>query len=334
MTSIPKKPHTPTSSKPTVMVLEGVRGMPVDKDPHSHNVARSVQRVLPEDNPVGISFRQVSEPKETFQYNRIPVAIENSFLSQFKEFTESLNDIGKLKKSQRPNAVNASFGRTKFTVLTDFKEQPELFFKMATQAEKTSLFDLQKEKKATKYVWKLPELESYIDTTLDKSPKITEAKKKAEDAVEALKQKNVAVVVAAGNLNDDIEAFKKEHPDVQFESDEGQSIFALKNTITVGASNADGTLTDYSSRGTEVDFTTQIPPSIKKRGTSYTAPTAAGMVAFLTAQGYTVDEAKDLLKNWGTAKQDEFGNSYTDLNLADVQKKLAQLNQPTSKEKK
>ncbi len=72
----------------------------------------------------------------------------------------------------------------------------------------------------------------------------------------------------------------------------------------------------------------------KTRGTSFTAPAVAGMVAILISQGYTPDEAKELLKDWGTAKQDEFRNSYTDLNLADVQKKLAQLNEPTSKEKK
>ncbi len=324
MTSIPKKPNTPTSSKPHVMVLEGLNGN-VRQDPHAHDVARSVQRVLPEDNPVGISFRQLRKSKDKFNINSIQSFIESAFLSGFDQFTSNLKDIAKLDKSQRPNAVNASISKNEFTVFTQLKDNPKSCFDIATQAEQTNLFDLKK-KESHGYVWKLPELESYIDKTIDNSTKIAKEKEKAEDAVEALKQKNVAVIVASGNYNDDIEAFKKEHPDVQFESDEGQSIFAIKNTITVGASNADGTLTDYSSRGTEVDFTTQVPPSVegrsiikedeygtheggKTRGTSFTAPAVAGMVAILISQGYTPDEAKELLKDWGTAKQDEFRNA-------------------------
>jgi hypothetical protein len=330
MSSIQKTPktNTPTSSKPHVMILEREIGS------HAHNVARSAQQVLPEANSVGISFRQVSEPKETLQYNRIPIAIENSFIGEFRRFAENLNDIGKLEKSQRPSAVNASWGTTKFSVLTSFQRQPELCYKMATEQERRSLFDLPKDEKATKYTWKLPELESYIDKTVDNSTNIAEEKQKAEDAVEELKKKDIAVVVSAANLNDDIEAFKKEHPDVQLEPDEGQIIFApLKNVVTVGSSNADGTLTDYSSRGAEVDFTTQVPPSIKKRGTSFTAPVGAGMIAFLINQGMTVNEAIAYLKRLGKAKKDDTpeGNTYVDLNLEEVKKHFAEMKKPTSK---
>lgn len=332
MTSIPKKPNTPTSSKPHVMVLEGLNGN-VRQDPHAWDVGRSAKEVLGVNS--FLSPRQMTLPETNLpNSNSIEGHIENSYMTYLNNFSNDLVAISKLPSDKRPNAVNFSVGYSEFNLLESMSIKPNDFYDKATQTEKTSLFDLQKKAEATKYVWKLPELESYIDTTLDKSPKITEAKKKTEDAVEALKQKNVAVVVAVGNMNDKIEAFKKEHPDVQFEPDEGQNIYAVKNAITVGASNPDGTRTKYSSRGAEVDITTQVPSSINRTGTSFTAPVVAGMVAFLIAQGYTVDEAKDLLKNWGTAKQDEFGNSYTDLNLETVQKKLAQFNKPASKEKK
>lgn len=353
MSSIQKtpKPNTPTSSKPTVMVLEGLDG-DIHKDPHAHDVARSAQRALPEDNPVGISFRGLKKSKDKLSINSIQIFIESAFISGFDQFTSNLKDISKLDKSKRPNAVNASISKNELTVFTQLKDKPKLFFDIGTQTEQTNLFDLKK-KESHGYVWKLPELESYIDKTVANSTNIAKATEKAEDAVEALKQKNVAVIVASGNYNDDIEALKKEHPDVQFESDEGQSIFAVKNTITVGASNADGTLTDYSSRGGEVDFTTQVPPSIegrsiikqdeygtyeggKTRGTSFTAPAVAGMYSILIAQGYSVDEATAYLKRLGKAKKDDTpeANPYTDLNLEDVQKKLAQFNKPASKEKK
>ncbi|MCE2930697.1 MAG: S8 family serine peptidase [Vampirovibrionales bacterium] len=347
MSSIQKTPNTPTSSKPTVMVLEGVNG-DIHKDPHSHDVARSAQRVLPEDNPVGISFRQVKEPEITHPVNNIQNLIEAYFLYHFDRFTDNLKNISKLGKNQKPNAINLSYGTTEFFVFQGLLTQQKECFNIATQEEKKNLFVFNKDE-SKGLDWKLPELESYMDTTIDNSTKIAKAKEKAEDAVDVLKKKNIAVVVAVPN-NKDLEKFKKEHPDVQFESDEGQNILALKNTINVGISNSDGTLHRNSFRARDVDFTTQVPPSVegrpiimkgengtyesgKKQSASFTTPVVAGMVAILINQGMTVDEATAYLKKLGTMEKDEYGNSYTDLNLANVQKDLARFNKPASQEK-
>jgi hypothetical protein len=326
---------TSVSNKPSVMVLEGI-GNPVGKSPHAHNVARSAQRLNPKTDSVAITFQQVSRIPNV-KTNSIQSEIEALFSKGLTEFANDLNAIARSKN--KPQAVNCSFGFDELGVLKALQKKPKLYFGKATQAEQTNLFDLNK-KESHGYVWKLPELESYIDKTLAESNKIAEAKEKATQAVAGLKKLNIPVIVGSGNSNDDIEAFKNEHPDVQFESDEGQSMYANLGTITVGASNPDGTLTEYSSRGPEVDFTTQVPPSIRGRsnlrwddkkkkatgnlrtkGTSFTAPVVAAMYAKLIAKGMKVDEATAYLKKLGTPKKDDTSdqNPYTDLNLAAVQ---------------
>jgi hypothetical protein len=101
MSSIQKtpKPNTPTSSKPTVMVLEGLDG-DIHKDPHAHDVARSAQRALPEDNPVGISFRRLKKSKDKLSINSIQIFIESAFISGFDQFTSNLKDISKYASLQ------------------------------------------------------------------------------------------------------------------------------------------------------------------------------------------------------------------------------------------
>jgi hypothetical protein len=323
---------TSVSNKPTVMVLEGINE-PVGKSPHAHKVARSAQRLNPS-NPVAFTFKQRSTIPNV-KTNSVKSEIEASFSKGFTRFANNLNAIARSKN--KPNAVNCSFGFSEFLLLKIFQEKPEDYFKLATPEERNQLFDsTQKDPQ-----WKLPELESYIDKTVDGSAKIAEAKETARQAVTTLKKLNIPVIVASGNYNDDIEAFKNEHPDVQFESDEGQSAYADLGTITVGASNPDGPLTYYSSRGPEVAFTTQVPPSIEGRfnvrwddkkkkvtgnykttGTSFTAPVVAAMYAELIEQGMTVDEATAYLKKLGTLKKDDTPeqSSYTDLNLAAVQR--------------
>ncbi len=343
MSSISRNNKIPASSTPHVMVLEGLNE-PVGESPHAHDVARAAQRVLPESNLVKFSFRQRQMPSPTSHntYDSIKGIIENMYMRSMHAFAENLKQISKLSPSQRPNAVNFSIGMTELDLLQVMRQkQPKKLFNIATQNEKTSLFDTSK-KDTHGIDWKLPALESYIDETLENSKTVAKAKKEAEQSVERLKKQNVAVVVAVGNVHAGIEAFKKEHPGVLFESDEGQNLYALKNVVTVGASETDGTLTKYSSRGPEVDFTTQVPPRIAgrsiltkgqygtyesgtKQGTSFTAPVVTGMLAILTNQegmGMTVDEAIAYLKDLGTQKQDDTPerHSYTDLNLEEVAK--------------
>lgn len=351
MSSISRNNKIPASSTPHVMVLEG-QNEPIGKNPHAHHVARAAQRVLPENNPVVISFRQRQMPSPTSHNtdDSIKGIIENMYMSRMHAFAENLKQISKLSPSQRPNAVNFSIAMTELSLLQVMQEQPKRLFNIATQNEKTSLFDTSK-KDTHGIDWKLPALESYIDETLKNSKTVAKAKEVAEESVERLKKQNVAVVVAVANDNDNLEAFKKEHPDVQFESDEGQNLYALKNVVTVGASETDGTLTKYSSRGPEVDFTTQVPPSIAGRsilknnkdgtyetgsleGTSFTAPAVAGMLSILiNNKRMTVNEAIAYLKDLGTQKQDDTPerHSYTDLNLEEVAKNLVRFNSTEAK---
>jgi hypothetical protein len=259
--------------------------------------------------------------KNQYRYSEgIKGYIQTMFLGALQDRTEDFKKVGALDKSKRPDVINISEGTSEIAIWKNIiknKDSEESFIKRASTEERKLLL---RKTKDNKEVIGLVELESYIDTCLEEAkPEIDKAKKELEQEVKKLKDKNIAVVAAIGNDNDDIESVRKNSlrknmPKIKFEKDEGVDILnSVEGVISVGSSGKNGELTDYSTRSELIDFSATVPYADQdEEGTSFTAPAVAALLAkTMKDKKMTVDQAVAYLKSKGKQMKDEEGNAYT-----------------------
>ncbi len=145
--------------------------------------------------------------------------------------------------------------------------------------------------------------------------------KKIKDVVEELKTNKVAVVNSAGNSNIDLEELD---PKLRKQMEKDAAINPLlvgTGIIGVGATDTNGKLTTYSTRGNHYQFATTVPDG-KKAGTSYTAPAFSVILTkTMRDKQLTVNEALAYLKKQNPLKIDDQGNAYTYIPLPKKKKK-------------
>ncbi len=289
-----------------VLILEGNAET---KSTHAGMVQDNAQRAVPNTNTSRLS----SELTNMNKYNTgIKGYIQTTFLGSLRDRTEDFKKVGAFDKSKRPDAINISEGWSEIAMWNHILDNQASFIKKASPEERKLLFLKTKDNEE---VISSKKLESYIDTCLeDAKPEIDKAKEDLSKEVKKLKDKNIAVVVAIGNDNEDIEWVRKNMPDIKFEEDEGIDMLqSIEGVINVGASGKNGKLTDYSTRSELIDFSATVPYADQdEAGTSFTAPAFAALLAKrMKEKNMTVDEAVADLKKEGKQMKDEEGNVYT-----------------------
>ena len=297
------------SIRNTTIPLKGAKVLILEQNAsrssHAQEVSANAKRAV---SNTETSFKS-NEFKFPDEASSIKDYLIKSKVSSYDLYTQDFKDINAQK--DRPNAINISESLSESYFLKHFINNKSYLFNMATAEEKQKLFENPNDPNSD---LKIVESEEYIDQSFQAGKtEIDEAKSKLEAEVQRLKENRIAVVACISNQGGRLATLQAEYPNIQFEKNEGQNFLGeIKGVVLVGASKEYGPLTDYSSYGPNMTFSTTVPNAdLDKKGTSLTSPAIAAAIGTLIANGMTPDEAIAFLKKKGRSMADGHGNAYT-----------------------